>query len=390
MQVDVARRGRRIRSAAGRVVLAAGLLAASAGLGPVQPARAAEGLGGWSLDPLVVGTAAPPLLEWPSMAVDRTGNVVVAAVRSSADLASGGLAIYRRSAGDAGTWTRLAVTSAQDREPSLALNASGRVSVAFLREGVGLRYTSNRTGTWVVEPLAGTREALMPSLALTSGGTPAIAYERHSGRATLGISLLYKTSTGWRTRTVTTGDDHAPSLAIDQYGVRYLAFVRTSGARGLWFGTDRGGTWRFTRLTSATDVQAPSLALDLWRHVHVAYERHGATSSRVLEVTNVAGSWRTTTVSDGRGGVAPAMAVAATDVPIVSVAYMTDPRMAPAVPLVATQDTLAWSRSQVSATAFDTANRPGFAIERSGRRHLALYEPNAIGEFSLVHATLAP
>ena len=98
------------------------------------------------------------------------------AVRSSPDLSPSGLTILERTAGATGTWRRLAITNNFDSQASLALAAGGAVNVAWARAGAGIRFTSNKTGTWKVEVISTGGDGYSPSLALTNGGTPSVAY----------------------------------------------------------------------------------------------------------------------------------------------------------------------------------------------------------------------
>jgi predicted RNA-binding protein with TRAM domain len=282
------------------------------------------------------------------------------------------------------TWTVLAKTQHSDISPSLALAASGSVHAAFVRQGSGIRSTSNRTGTWVVEVVPGSTRGESPSVAVTAGGTPSVAFASFVSRATSILRIASKTSKGWTLRTVATGDVGQPSLKIDSLGKRHLVFVRRSGsAAGLYYATDRTGTWTTTRLTSATGVEAPRLILDAARHVHVAYVRAAPGSSRVLYVTNATGHWVTSIVSGSGNASSPELALDGSGRPVI--AYTAGLPFESGAAVVAERAGAGWT--QQPATTDRIAGRPGLAIDGAQLHLLALRpfaDPQDAGQ--LIHA----
>ena len=324
-----------------------------------SPVVAAEPPPGWSQETLAVAGVARAHLRDVELEAARDGRLIAVGVRSSPDISPSGLTILERTAGATGTWRRLAITNNFDSQASLAVAAGGAVNVAWARAGAGIRFTSNKSGTWKVEVISTGGVGYSPSIALTNGGTPSIAFVSTVSRTAQAIGIASKTASGWNTRTIVTGPVADPSLRIDQFGKRHLVYmVHNGSARGLFYATDRSGTWRTTRLTSATDVYSPRLVLDLARHVHVAYERSTPSSSRVLHVTNAAGAWVTTTASAAGGGSSPDLTLDANQRPVIS--YLGGQAGTSAPVWIATRTATGWTRT--AATTDALTGRSGVAL----------------------------
>ncbi len=195
-------------------------------------------------------------------------------------------------------------------------------------------------------------------------------------RTTAALKIVSKTAAGWRTRTIATGNiGSSPSLRIDQFGKRHLVFVRPSGASaGLYYATDRSGTWTTTRISSAAGIGSPRLVLDSGRHVHVVYARPlagGGTS--VIYATNALGTWRSSTASGPGGGSHPEIALDGTAGAEVGYLRGRDDAASPA--WVAHRHGTGWLREEVSDLLL--AGRPGVAVDTAGRDHLVALQPYA-------------
>lgn len=348
------------------------------------PVGAAEAPG-WTQEELAPAGVSIAHLNNVELRRARDGRLVALAVRATADQSAIGLTFLERKSGAGAPWTRLAITSHSDISPTMALSASGAVHAAFVRQGSGIRYTSNKTGTWVIEVVPGTARGEAPSLALTNGGTPSIAFSTFVSRSSYILRIASKTSTGWTLRTIATGDVGQPSLKIDQSGKRHLVYVRRSGsAPGLYYASDRTGTWKTVRLTAAPDVELPRLVLDLGRHVHLAYGRSAAGFSRVLYVTNATGSWVTSTASAPAGGSSPEIILDDAGTPVIAYTAARSFEGGPA--WIAEQIGSAWMRSP--ATEDLIAGRPGLAIDGT-TLHVVALRPcaDASGDGQLIHAS---
>ena len=340
------------------------------------PARAAD-VPGWTQE-----------ADADESAIARDGRLVGVGSRASADLSSAGLSIFERAPGASSTWRIVANTNNFDVAPSLAIARGGTINVAWRREGAGLRFTSNRTGRWVVEAIPSSTTAAAPSLALTSGGSPSIAWASALTRTTNAIRIASKTVTGWHVRTIASGAVESPALAVDAWSKRYVAFVRTGGsAAGLYLATDRSGTWTTTRISSQTGLGSVRIALDLARHVHVAYTREAGPTSIVRHATNASGRWVISTVSGPGGGWSPELALDSAGRP--RVAYAAAPLYDSSTAMLARWTRIGWTREPISADL--VSGRPGLAIDAHGADHALLFRITdgfMGGEFS--HATTAP
>lgn len=102
---------------------------------------------------------------------------------------------------------------------SLAIDAGGHTHVAYIDNGL-LKYSTNKTGTWVSQPVE-TVFGDNVSLAIDSQGNPHVAY-RHSGR------MRYAVKSGgiWSTEYADTGDNTGNhcSLVLDSSDVPHLAY----------------------------------------------------------------------------------------------------------------------------------------------------------------------
>lgn len=351
-----------------------------------MPASAAEPPG-WSQEELAIPGTSRAHLPDVDLRRARDGRLIGIAERATADQSSIGITIFARTAGASGSWRLLAVTRHSDISPTLALSAGGAVHAAWVRQGYGIRYTTNRTGTWGVEVVKGGSGGESPSIALTNGGSPSVAFTVSMSRTSNALRIASKISTGWVYRTVATGDIGQPSLQIDQFSKRHIVWVKRTGTSpGLYYATDRSGTWRTTRLTSATDVAAPRLVLDLARNAHVAYERTGTTLSRVLYVTNASGAWKTTTASAPAGGSSPEIELGANERPVIVYTAAQSGGAGPA--WIAEWTGTGWTRS--AATEDVVARRSGLATDGAALHVLALRpfaDPSGDGE--LIHTVRA-
>lgn len=370
-------------------LLIVGLVATTSTLAATGgPAAAAADPPDWSQEVIAPAGIARAHLGSVDLREANDGRLVAVAVRSSADESSAGLSILERPAGASTAWRILAMTRSADVAPSLDLAAGGAVSVAWIREGSGVRVTSNRTGAWVIEALPDSNGAQWPSLALTIGGMPSVAYVVPTSTTAATLRIASRTVGGWVDRTIATGDVASPSLRIDQWGKRHVVFVRRSGTgSGLYYATDRSGTWETTRLTTAADVAAPRLLLDLAGSAHVVYARSDATAPRVLYATNVSNAWQTSTVSGATGGSNPEIALDATGRPVV--AFPGGPSFAASPMWVARLVDGVWSREVVSEDTF--AGRPGLVVEVAAE-HLVALRPFAdpMGAGELIQASRVP
>ena len=210
---------------------------------------------------------------------------------------------------ETGTYTASAIglpTDLPALEPSAAIDADGFVHVAYAsRDGVW--YATNRTasGAWIRTKVISNAGGIFygaPSLALSRGGVPSIAYEGVSTSGTwIGVGSLWHGHFALRTPHLRSGHLTTPSLAIDRRGVLHLAFrLASAGANyGLWRGTASCAacTWTLSRIdASLIDIQ-PSIALDSAGHEIIAFRRSSSGAADGTYLIGTATSWRATRIS---------------------------------------------------------------------------------------------
>ena len=182
----------------------------------------------------------------PSIARDAAGHLHLAYATST-----GGPDHIAYATNATGSWVIRAATPGaigdSDRNPSIAVDGSGKVHIAFEQvqpgEGifpygaVSLGYATNRTGAWVSTVVSsGNEYRFEPSLAVDPVGHPRIAYWLDSGGGShgslTGVRVASFNGTSWANTTVSTSSsDIGPSLAIDTLGPSHVLYSRGAGTR---------------------------------------------------------------------------------------------------------------------------------------------------------------
>ena len=98
-----------------------------------------------------------------------------------------------------------------------------------------------------------------------------------------GIWYLTNASGHWQTAHITSGDDHWPSLAVDDIGVHIAFARRDAGSAGTWTVTNGSGDWVAAERHAGSDG-APSL------DVHAGIE-HVAVQSASHALLHLFGAW---------------------------------------------------------------------------------------------------
>jgi hypothetical protein len=96
------------------------------------------------------------------------------------------------------------------------------------------------------------------------------------------------------------------SMAVDAGGFIHIATEGAGGSSGIWYLTNDGGPWEKTRITIGDD-HSPSLAVDDIG-VHIAFSRHDSGETGTWTITNGSGGWIATQRHIGADG-APALDV---------------------------------------------------------------------------------
>ena len=245
-----------------------------------------------------------------ALGVDGAGVVHVAVARFAL-----GLYYYRRAAN--GTWAApVRVFDGGAAEPDLAIEANDKVHIGFGlgEEGfgaAGVRYATNRTGAWVTSFVAG-GEAHTPSIAVDGAGHAFLAYLQALG-APLGVHYATNLGGSFQSTLVrawsSEGDASNAAYRVDADGFGHVAIGAHSGETnaGLWYGTNRAGSWTFSRIHAGWPSSV-DLAVDAAGRAHVAFtEVTSLLTGAVLPpalwklayATNATGSWAVQTAVAG-------------------------------------------------------------------------------------------
>ena len=180
----------------------------------------------------------------PSIARDAAGHLHLAYATST-----GGPDHIAYATNATGSWVIRAATPGaigdSDRNPSIAVDGSGKVHIAFERDQPGegvfpygalsIAYATNRTGAWTSTFVSsGNEYRFEPSLAVDPAGHPRIAFWLDNGGGShgslTGIQVASFNGTSWAATTVSTSPyDVWPSLAVDAAGASHVLYSRGVG-----------------------------------------------------------------------------------------------------------------------------------------------------------------
>jgi hypothetical protein len=235
----------------------------------------------------------------PGAVIDAAG--AIHAVYAAADRALFYLAKPR-----GGAWSSPVALGASGDTPTLALDAAGKLHVAFFNGG--LRYGARDLGgAWSFRDVQlGATIGQSHAIAVDAAGTVHIVYQdftakllRHAAGSIDGFTLVTAdTMLGYRCDLVITG--------------LTLHVVSYSDANNLWYSTKTGaGAWSSVIVDDLVDPDLSpqaraSIAVDRTNTLHVAYSDiyDTTTTSNWLLYTSRAmgGTWRSPTIVDSAGG----------------------------------------------------------------------------------------
>ncbi len=311
--------------------------------------------------------------------VDGAGVVHVAFTRHGR-----GLYYISRSAG--GTWSGTTlVYDGYAFQPDLEIDGAGKAHVTFGlgdedNTTAGVRYATNKTGPWVVSTIAN-GQAGNASLAIDGAGKAHVAYMRAD---TYPLGLYYATNTtgSWVSSLAIAQSVEAEpgwsAYARDAAGYGHVAAAAHFGEAnaGLYYGTNRSGTWTYSRVYSGWPSSV-ALAVDDGGHASIAFaEKYAANGAflpeaswRVGLATNANGSWSVERVSPGadfdHNGVA--LALDAQQQP--HVAYVSD--FGAKKLLYARRGPSGWTIS-TALTATGYIEHPSLVVDPTGMVHMAV------------------
>jgi len=181
----------------------------------------------------------------------------------------------------AATWTTTRITTNYFAYwPSLALDGIGKAHIAFARPFSGIYYATNRSGSWTKTQVTASGDDSSPSavigpydsspsLALDGNGKAHIAFQREGTNP--GIYYATNRSGSWTKTQMTNDYDGSPSLALDGTGKAHIAFWRSGS--GIYYATNASGSWTKAQVTANAVDDSPSLALDGAGKAHIAFDR---------------------------------------------------------------------------------------------------------------------
>jgi hypothetical protein len=185
---------------------------------------------------------------------------------------------------------------------ALALDATGAAHIAFttppgLAAVPDIAYVTNAGGSWRPPELVAPR-ATGPSIAINRSGTVFIAYGRNS--ETKGVELARREASGWRAEPLSADAVEDTAIALDPAGephVLYMVLTVGDGVREAQPGGQGGGP-----ITRRLPLESwrPTAVIDAQGAMHVAV-------AGVTYATNATGAWQAQRVS--YEGWAPALAL---------------------------------------------------------------------------------
>ena len=127
-----------------------------------------------------------------------------------------------------GIWVNRRILTGNFRDPSIALDAAGKVHIAAAlatNETARIYYASNASGQWTSRGLQSGNVDNRPSIAIRPNGQPSIAYAREGH----GIRLAERNGTTWTHRDVKLDPTlHSSQLLVDPNGERRVLLTTTS------------------------------------------------------------------------------------------------------------------------------------------------------------------
>ncbi len=261
----------------------------------------------------VVSTESTDNSFFPSIAVDRSGNVHIAWYDYT-DYGGSGRDLdifYKRWNATTAAWTTTEVVSTESTDnswfPTIAVDGSGNVYIAWddhtnysgsgTDSDIFYKRWNTTTATWTTTEVVSTEStdnSWFPTIAVDGSGNVHIAWDDYTdyGGSGADYEIFYKrwnaTTAAWTTTEVvsteSTGTSILPTIAVDGSGNVHLVW---------WDGTNRSGslvtwdlfykrwnaitaTWTTTEVVSTestgSDPFRPTIAVDGSGNVHIAWD----------------------------------------------------------------------------------------------------------------------
>ncbi len=199
--------------------------------------------------------------------------------------------------------------NAANGDVSTAIDGNNKLHVAYFSFNLGLKYATNKTGSWVSTMIhpedTSTTMSVYNDIAVDSSGFAHIVYTISGLRVTDESAVYYATNkTGIWVKTkiaFATGSDFSGAgLAVTSTGNVHIVYG--DHTMSLMYKHNLSGSWTSAgNLGSYWTSVRPRLALDASNNVYVAYE-HGGEGTLHLQVINSAGSLVSNSILDGVSG----------------------------------------------------------------------------------------
>ena len=245
---------------------------------------------------------------WPRVAVDATGRVRVATASLS------GVSLRTRTGTTWNGWTVIRPGPAGNVD--LAIDGTTKVHLVVglidaQSTATGVAYVTQAGAGWsttTIQPGQG----VDPRLAVDAAGKVHVAY-RFVSPTDFGIRYATNASGSWTRVTVSPGrSSNGPGYAIDGRGIAHAVTSSWGSGAGTFYGTDEGGAWQLTKIASgiATAGGHPSVAVTSTGEAHVAFSIGASADGTdvpdaVWYATNVSGTWASKKIGNLRGAGSP-------------------------------------------------------------------------------------
>ncbi len=204
----------------------------------------------------------------------------------------------------AGSWTTsslASVTTGAAGQSSLVMNLNGMPWIAYTLSTNHVAYAAHLDGTWTSAPLTGTPAAnARVSMAVDEYGKMYLAFMNY----TTGVLVQAENDTlgAWSYSIVdpTPGSGSYLSIAVDENAKSHIAYL-DGGTGSLRYATDAGASWYVNPVDDTGDRgDVNSVATDPLGGIHVVY-RDAATNDLLYAEKYPSSSWTMSTIDSSHG-----------------------------------------------------------------------------------------
>lgn len=254
--------------------------------------------------------------------------------------------------------------SGYPRQPSLDIDANGKIHIVFVVGLGGLWYATDSSGTWQISSLSFASNGHWPQIAadhrndvhlVYSSGNEVVYANNSSGDWNIEWSINYSSS---------------PSIALDYLDYVHVAYV--SG--GIYHITNSSGSW-VSELAVPTGGKKLNIKVDLQGKVHIVYNVYHETGPPTIYYSlgyadNTSGSWSYTELdSSMRHTCSPSLMIDKNGFEHIMYSKLCGSED-PEIYYITNKDGL-WEKSPITTNSWndDTYFRGAFDIDASGYGH---------------------